>query len=310
MRILITGASGVIGQKLVQSLSLLHPGANIDATYFTHKSGLIRMANSLPSNLNIIHYQKAFDDLHEKKYDQIWHFATYGQPVRFMNQWQDVLKLNSTDILKLSNALEPHGVFHYASTSELYGSTSLATESSIPASKPHGIRAIYTESKRTGEAICSTIFPKENHIIYRICLAYSEQFRSDDKRVLYELVMKSLNEGFIGLLDTGDAIRQYIYADDAISMMLHISASEKRLDFDSSVFNIANPETITIYQLALIIGGFTGTRVIQGKLCNPLGALPSVEVLPERYLKINSSIKFTSLTEGISRVINTAKTLL
>jgi UDP-glucuronate decarboxylase len=306
MKILVTGASGIIGLKLVEYLAK-HTDAVIDAAYFSTRHQLNQISLQFPGRVNVSHYHRILEQSHSNIYDEIWHFATYGQPARFIDSWQQVVDLNSQHIILLSKLLRSGGKFHFASTSEIYSSSNLATEDSIPGSKPSGPRSIYTESKRLGEAICTTLFPRECHLIYRICLTYSEDFRPDDRRVMYELVMKGVMDNSISLLDKGAAKRQYIYVDDAVRMMVDLSVDKRRLMYPDSVFNIANHDQITILELASKLASIIGCNVYPGKAENPLGALDSVEILPKRYLELNPDFSFTSLSDGLKRVVDNAK---
>jgi len=306
MNILVTGASGIIGLKLVEYFAK-NTHATIDATYLSSRQQLNKLSSIYPGRINISHYHRIIEQCNPSTYDEIWHFATYGQPARFIDSWQQVVDLNSQHIIFLSKLLKKGGKFHFASTSELYSSSSRATEDATPASKPSGPRSIYTESKRLGESICTTLFPQECHLIYRICLAYSENFRFDDRRVLYELTMKGLIDKSISLLDKGTAKRQYIYVDDAVRMMIDLSRDNRRLMYPDSVFNIANHDQITIYDLATQLANIIGCTVSPGKFENALGALDSVEVLPKRYLELFPDFRFTSLSDGLKAVIDNAK---
>ena len=96
-------------------------------------------------------------------------------------------------------------------------------ESEPPASFTCKPRSIYIDSKRLGESILNSLLPKESYRIFRICLAYSPYFKSDDNRVLYELILKGLKNNEIKLIDEGEAIRQYIYIEDACEMMVEIA---------------------------------------------------------------------------------------
>ena len=309
MNILITGASGVIGLKLVEHFAH-NTDAVIDACYFSESSDLIQLSHTFPGRVRPMPYRDIIQMVKPIIYDQIWHFATYGQPARFIDSWMDVVELNSEHIIKLSSLLADNGVFNYASTSELYSSLSQATEQSVPTSYPHGVRSIYTESKRLGEAICSTIFTKERHLIFRICLAYSDKFRFDDRRVLYELVMKGLIDGYITLLDSGSAKRQYIFIDDAIRMMINLSGDYRRLEYPDSVFNIANNNPITIMQLATRISDIIECPVYPGKLNNFMGALDSVEVVPKRYTELYPEFEFTDIAQGLTAVVDSGRRML
>jgi nucleoside-diphosphate-sugar epimerase len=307
MNILVTGASGVIGLKLVEHF-VCNTSAFIDATYFSNSSCLYELSRFYPGRIRPESYSHIIERAEPHQYDQIWHFATYGQPARFIDSWQEVIDLNSRHIILLSKLLKQDGIFHFASTSELYSSLKHATEDSIPASRPFGTRSIYTESKRLGESICSTLFPKERHLIYRICLAYSNRFRYDDRRVLYELVMKGLVDNSICLLDDGSAKRQYIYIDDALKMMVSLSKDINRLKYSEPIFNIANYDPITILELANKIAAIIGCPVHAGKLINPKGALDSVEVMPKRYLELYPEWQFTNIDYGLRAVVQYART--
>ena len=155
MKILLTGASGIIGKSLIKMLSKY--ADDIDATFFSNSFE----SKSSNCKIQIIPYADIFREKINIKYDQIWHFATYGQPARFIDSWPDVIRLNVYDTQKLIELLAPSGHFFYASTSEMYGNIS-STEMSIPASNPNAKRAVYTESKRLGEAILSTALPQQS----------------------------------------------------------------------------------------------------------------------------------------------------
>ena len=69
-------------------------------------------------------------------FDEIWHFATYGQPILALNNYSQTIKLNVTDLSQLVALLSPIGRFFYASTSEMYGSSLDSNESTTPTSDP------------------------------------------------------------------------------------------------------------------------------------------------------------------------------
>ena len=67
-------------------------------------------------------------------------------------------KLNVSDLSQLVALLSPYWSFFLCIT-EMYGSSLDSTESTIPTSDPLSKRAIYTESKRLGEAIINSLLP-------------------------------------------------------------------------------------------------------------------------------------------------------
>jgi len=300
MKILITGGSGVIGKSLVKNL--LNRGFLIDATY--HKN---KISNSPENLINFIPYSEILKGKGQKNYDQVWHFATYGQPAKFMESWKDVIKLNVNDLEILIALLKDNGHFYYASTSELYGNQK-SDEFTIPSSDPLTQRSIYTESKRLGEAILNKELG-DRATFFRICLAYSPNFYLGDNRVIYELILKGLTKDAIDLIDDGSSQRQYLFIDDAISMMENIAFNllEKN-STKNGPWNICNPSKISILELAELIGGLLDKPVIIGpKNKNPLHALSKIEIIPKRYQQTFGEYKYTDLKYGIKKVINSAK---
>ena len=303
MKILVTGASGVIGNYLLNYLYKKFPEANFYGT--TYK-------NIPKTEFNVVYVPYSEISKINLKFDQIWHLATYGQPVKFMKNWKDVINLNTKDIFDLCNLLTTKGKFLFASSSELYGSNMNGLESEPPASHTCKPRSIYIDSKRLGESILSSILPKESYRIFRICLAYSPYFKADDNRVLYELILKGLKNNEIKLIDEGEAIRQYIYIEDACEMMVEIANKnymELLLNEAPPVFNISNSfEPITIYALAKLIGSNLNVSVKKGASKSNLYFAPKlVKVYPERFLKIFPKYKFMNIKEGIKKVCDEAK---
>ncbi len=303
MNILVTGATGVIGRSIIKRLS--NRSFYIDATYYKNKPS---KKNS--KNINYLYYEDLFNLKSEKKYDYIWHFATYGQPAKFINSWENILKLNVYDLQKLTNLLKEDGHFFYASSSEIYGNNK-SDEFTIPASDPLAKRAIYTESKRLGEAILNKILG-DRCTLFRICLAYSPEFIIGDNRVLYELIVKGLKQDFIQLLDDGASLRQYIFIDDAIDMMENIAFNfPTKKSSNNGAWNICNPEHFSILEMAKIIGKFLQKPVIKGnKNNNPFHALSKVDIIPTRYINTFGNFKYISLEIGIQKVIESAKSQL
>ena len=300
MRVLVTGSTGVIGISLLKMLKKY--SSKIDATYYSKE-----LVIKKDKKIKYISYLELINSKEKKVYDQIWHFATYGQPAKFMRDWKDIIKLNVNDLNILINFLKDDGHFFFASTSELYGNNK-SDENTIPSSDPLSKRAIYTESKRLGEAILNTAINNRS-TFFRICLAYSPNFKIGDNRVLYELIVKALSKKMIELLDDGSSLRQYIFIEDAIKMMEDIAFTEPKSGTNiSGAWNISNPEQISIFELAQTIAQILDVKVIPGeKNINPFHALSKVEIIPNRYSNKFGSFKYTDIVTGLKKVILSAE---
>ncbi len=311
MRILITGATGLLGKHLIHNLKAKYPRSEIIGTFYqTNPINNSQLNKNQSSEIIYLPYQEIFKI--DTKFDQIWHFATYGQPAKFMKDWNEVIKLNTSDISSLSELLKPNGKFLYASSSELYGPECAAIEEEAPASLTCTPRSIYIDSKRLGESIVNSLFGIENFRIFRICLAYSPLFKKDDRRVMYELILKAIKNKEINLIDDGSALRQYLYVEDACKMMIRLSnlKNEELLIGDSvPIFNISNPnEPITIFELAKLIADNFKVNIKKGPQNNNIHSAPKiVKVYPKRFLKIYKDFEFTKLIDGLKIVCNYAK---
>ena len=105
--ILITGASGVIGFPLL--LRFLSRGYNITATFHTSKDFILsNCPNEFLSQLSLVFYDDLLNaPFSSVPFDEIWHFATYGQPILALNNYSQTIQLNVTDLSKLVNFLSP-----------------------------------------------------------------------------------------------------------------------------------------------------------------------------------------------------------
>ena len=312
MKILVTGSTGIIGQQLIKDLRIEYPEAEISGTFYQIRSTNFenQLLDDNANNIKYFHYSEIFKL--NIKFDQIWHFATYGQPAKFIGSWNEVIKLNTDDVLYLSKLLSPNGKFLYASSSELYGPQGSSNEDDAPASLTCTPRSIYIDSKRLGESILYSRLDIANFRIFRICLAYSSFFKKDDRRVLYELILKAINNKEINLMDDGSALRQYLYVEDASKMMINLANlnySNLMINNSVPIFNIANPkEPITIFELANLIAENFNVPVKKGPAkLNVYSAPKIVKVYPKRFLKIFKDFEFTKLRVGLKIVCNSAK---
>lgn len=159
MNILVTGSTGLIGSALVNRLSIEFPSARIYCAYNSNPELIIGYKGS--AEIIMVPYGEI---INSKKilFSQIWHFATYAQPSKFISDWENTYTINTLDIKKLLEILKPNGKFIFASSSEIYGSQQKATEETMPSSYTCHDRSIYIDSKKLGETILFKSLKKES----------------------------------------------------------------------------------------------------------------------------------------------------
>lgn len=299
-RVLVTGASGVIGTHLI--LDLQGQDISVDANYLTGMPlDIIDDEHKLKFDITDIDAIKALP-----MYDEIYHLAGYGQPSKFTANPKKTLELNTRSLEALVDKVVPGGKFMFMSTSEVYAANSMAqgTKETSPLTiVPGNSRNSYILGKLGGEEYLNHIDDKHTYAI-RICLAYGSLFKPDDGRVMYEFARKMLKDKHIHLKDAGSARRRYIFIDDAIQMLNNIMAHGEH-----KVYNVGGKEETTILDIALLIGNTTGKPHSVTWEGSNLGAdwLPDspqfAGVDISRYEAEFGQVDFTSLKDGIEVVV-------
>ena len=185
----------------------------------------------------------------------IIHAAGYSTPLIFTSQPIETFSINMGALQwLLPYAVEQDvGRFVWFSSAEIYGTTDrLMTEQDWGNTDPLGQRACYVESKRCGEAFCLAYHKQQGVpvILFRPQLIYGPGLAITDRRAMAEFIKTALLKEPITLQDQGEAIRSYCYISDAMRLFWRAFFSPGAL---GEVFNIANTENISIYDLATLI---------------------------------------------------------
>lgn len=303
---LLTGGTGIIGSYLLYTLKKWNEecGSRTQVYLVVH-NGLPEFL-SFAENADWVHVLKG--DLSEDgfckslpKADYIIHAAGYGQPGRFLEDKLKTIRMNTmaTDILL--SKLSCGGKSLFVSTSELYsGSDQLPYRENEPGcTTPQHVRGCYIESKRCGEAICTSYKEMGADVkIARVSLAYGPCIRRGDRRVLNEFIEKAA-KGPIHLLDDGAARRTYCYVADTVELLWNILLRGKE-----PVYNVGGESEVSILELAQMIARHMGTSVICPKSeHNMQGAPKAVGVNIDKVKTEFGKREFTSLDEGLDRTI-------
>jgi nucleoside-diphosphate-sugar epimerase len=191
--------------------------------------------------------------------DVILHSAGYAQPALFMANPAATFQVNTTATATLLQKLNPGGTFLYLSSSEIYSGLPkpLASESDIGTTTPLHPRAAYIEGKRGGETLCNAYRTQGVRAVSaRLALAYGPGTRKGDKRAMNSFIEKALCHGRIELMDAGQAIRTYCYVSDAVELIWQAA-----LHGTQPVYNVGGHSTVTIGELAQLVGRIVGVPV-------------------------------------------------
>jgi nucleoside-diphosphate-sugar epimerase len=305
-KILITGASGLVGFYLTQCVKRLQNELNIEV-YLSYK-------NDIPSYLKEYYdfpYTEIKEDitsvkLEPKFFDVIIHSSGYAQPMKFLSDSLTTIKINTHATINLLDSLKPDGKFLFVSTSELYsGNDNLnIDESQIGTTTPSHNRACYIESKRCGETICHSYRASGYDVkIARLSLAYGPFTKLGDLRVLNSIIDKGLNNDTIELMDDGSALRTYCYITDVIEMFWNVLLHGKDVTYNVSGFS-----NISIKGLAENVGQILDKMVIAPVSLDGLAGSPKVvNISSEKYINEFQKHSFVDMKHGLENVIEWMK---
>ncbi len=281
-KLLITGAFGLVGSNICKILEAHYPDIEVTKVKF----------DKLPNDSY-------------KKYDYVIYGAGYGQPMKFMEDKIETVRIHSGQpLIESIISLNSGGKFLYISSSEIYsGAPSPHKETYIGTTTPQHPRACYIEGKRCGEAICMAYREQGYDVkIARLALAYGPGTKKGDTRVINQFIEQALTKGSIWLRDKGEAMRTYVYVEDAAQMMLDVLFKGKEV-----VYNIGGESRVSILNLAQTIGAITQSKVYCGEVSLD-GAPDDVKLCLNR---INAEFprEFVSLEEGLIKTIEYQKQL-
>ena len=304
--ILVTGASGLIGTYILACLCAVRErGININVyaqmlseppphvAEFIVRGGF----EVLRANLT------DFDDyMRLPQADLILHSAGYAQPMMFMTDPVATIQINTSATVALLKLLRNNGRFLFMSSSEVYNGLKkpYPKESDIGLTTPYHPRAAYIEGKRCGEAICSAFHSQGLNVTSaRLGHIYGPGTRKHDKRALNSFIESAICQGRIKLLDSGTAVRSYCYVADVVELLWQILLYGKE-----AVYNVGGRSTVTISDLAGMIGKMTGATVVFPTIQTEIAGAPEEVRLDLTRVETEfAKTRYTGLEEGLSATI-------
>jgi dTDP-glucose 4,6-dehydratase len=305
MRILVTGAAGMVGSHLselllargdtVVGLDNLSTGraANVDhldgAPRFTLIEGDITDPDALASVGPI---------------DAICQLASPASPTDFATMPSEILRAGSVGVLNTLDLARAHGArYLLASTSEVYGEPLVhpQPEEYFGNVSTTGPRACYDESKRFAEAAVTTYarsFGVDTAIV-RIFNTYGPRMRINDGRVVSNFVVQALLGHPLTVQGDGSQTRSFCFVEDQARGLAAMLDSDQ-----SGPINIGNPCEMTVLQLAqrvLELSGSDSTVELRPlPQDDPTQRRPDIRLATERLGWAPS----TGLDDGLTRTID------
>lgn len=305
-RVLITGASGLIGTGLTAALCSGHDRTRNSVIYAQTLSQppphLQRWADQGAIRLLQANLSEPSDWSSVPEADFILHAAGYGQPGKFLTDPFSTLMLSTGATGSLLKKLRPGGAFLFFSSGEVLQGLNkdLFSESDIGVTAPDHPRSCYIEGKRSGEAFCHAARSQGiRAMILRLGHIYGPGTRPQDHRVINMFIEKALTQGVIEMQDKGTAIRTWGYITDAVELCLAILFRGRE-----AVYNVGGHSRCTIRELADEIAHLCGVEVKLPEKEQPVTGAPRVvELDVSRAEQEFGKRNYIALKEGLAQTI-------
>ena len=259
LNILITGGAGFIGSHLVKKFLSVGEKVIVVDNLLTGAIENLSLFNDNPNFIFMNHDVQHHIDI-EMELDYVLHLASAASPRAYTEHPINTLKAGSSGTINtLGLAKAKNAKYLLTSTSEIYGNPKVSPqpETYWGNVNPNGPRSMYDEAKRFSEAAVSSynrIYNLNTRIV-RLFNTYGPKMKIDDGRVVTNFIFQALNGEDITIYGNGDQTRSFCYIEDTLSGIIKAMDSES-----SEVFNIGNPNEITVKKLAEIIIKLTNSN--------------------------------------------------
>lgn len=269
--ILVTGATGLIGQVIIDVLMKL----NLDNDYRCKIIAVSRNAAKAEEIFRNYWNHKYFEYISmdvsksvaiNKKIDYILHAASNTHPLQYAQEPIGTITTNVFGTYHLlSLAYKNNSEFLLFSSVEIYGENNtdieMFNERDMGYLDCATLRAGYPESKRLAESMCFA-FAKELDIkfkIARLARVYGATMSFQDSRAIVQFFKNGLNHEDIMLKSEGNQLYSYVYVMDCVSGIFAVLLNGENRE----VYNISGTNSaIMLKDLAQMIAEEFGVSVV------------------------------------------------
>ncbi|HUP14570.1 MAG TPA: UDP-glucuronic acid decarboxylase family protein [Acidimicrobiia bacterium] len=306
-RVVVLGGAGFLGSHICETL--IAAGADVVCvdSFLTGSDANVRPL--VNQGLEIVEHDiRQFISI-DGEVDYVFNYASPASPVDFERWPIEILKIGSLGTHNaLGLALAKGAMFLQASTSEVYGDPLVnpQPETYWGNVNPIGVRGVYDEGKRFGEAL-TMAYHRAHGLrtrIVRIFNTHGPRMRPDDGRAVPAFCVAALRGEPIPVHGDGSQTRSLCYVDDLVRGMLLLALSEVTVPV-----NIGNPDEITVLELAETIRDLAGStseiQFLPRPADDPMVRRPDIA----RATELLGWEPEIGLTDGLSRTLDYFRTL-
>lgn len=256
---LITGGAGFIGSNL----------CNLLLSQNNHVVCLDNLSSGRKENISRFmenpDFEFVYQDIsvpYEGSPDLIFNLACPASPKFYQKAPVETMKTNVLGAINVLNIAEKNNCpIFQASTSEVYGDpTEFPQKENYWGNvNPDGIRSCYDEGKRAAETIFMDYYRSHQTKIKiaRIFNVYGPGMRSDDGRLISNLINQAIRNEPMTIYGDGMQTRSLCYIDDLLDGIIRLINTS---DDVTGPVNLGNPDEKTVLEIASIIKEITGCK--------------------------------------------------
>lgn len=267
LNVLVTGATGMIGNTVVRML-LANP--NVDLNVYAAGRSVSRL-NTVYSTylgdarLHIIEMDVTKPICHDIDFHYVVDCASLGNPASFKEKPVDVILANVVGVDNLLSYGFRHGLkkMIYVSSGEVYGEGDGREfcEDYCGYIDISDVRSCYPQSKRAAEVLCLSYASQYGMdvSIARPCHIYGPNFSETDDRAFAQFMRNAVLGENIVLKSPGSQIRSWLYVVDCAAALIHIMMNGEC----GEAYNIAPyGESASIREFASLVAAANGCEIV------------------------------------------------
>jgi dTDP-glucose 4,6-dehydratase len=259
MRVVVTGGAGFLGSHVcellvergdsVVAVDNLCTGSVDNIAHLGGRDGFAFVRHDVSEPIDV-----------PGPVDAVMHLASPASPVDYFDLPIGTLKAGSLGTLNTLDLARKKGArYFFASTSEVYGDPAVhpQREDYWGNVNPVGVRSVYDEAKRFGEAL-TMAYHREYGLDVRISRTfntYGPRMRPSDGRVVSNFIVQALAGRPLTVYGDGSQTRSFCYVDDQVRGLVALLDSDH-----SGPVNIGNPDEFSVLELAETVLDLTGSK--------------------------------------------------
>lgn len=268
-KVLVTGATGLIGSEVVDLLLSLTDGTDVYAAGRDENRAKARFGRHAGNErFHFVKYDVRTALEGDETYDVIIHSASGATPSQFATDPVGVMMANIEGTKNLLDYGAAHGMRRmvYISSGEVYGEPAAGGDTMWREDGSGYVncmtqRACYPTAKRAAEALCASYSRQYgvDVVVARPCHTYGPHFTNSDNRAYAQFLRRVAEGKDIVMKSDGQQFRSWIYVKDCARAIWAIAEKGE----SGEAYNVADEsQCVSIRELAETMAEMGGVKVV------------------------------------------------